>query len=92
MTNHERTFARRDDVEEVPVGSRIGLFRAGMEKAIVLNRVGTMLWQQLKTPQKSASLVAHLRNHFPEIEPERLERDVSNYLEELLARGIIADT
>jgi hypothetical protein len=87
----ETLFKRRNDIEEIPMaGQRVGLFRAGTENAIVLNRVGSMLWQQLATPQTRTSLVSHLTSRFPSIESARVEQDVTSYLELLIARDIIS--
>jgi hypothetical protein len=84
-------FHRTDGIEEIPFGGgRIALYRSDMEKAVVLNRVGSLLWKQLERPQSNAMLVAHLTAAFPATERERLEHDVLDYLELLQSKGIIA--
>lgn len=85
-------FRRTVGLEEIPVGQRIALYRGDMEKAIILNRLGSVLWGHLETPQSRATLVGHLAEQFPAIGRERLHADVSNYLELLWSRGIILPT
>ena len=82
-------FRQADDLEEVPMGDRIALYRSDIDKAVVLNRVGSLLWQHLATPRTKHDLVEHLIAKFPAVERDRLETDVSSYLGELRSRGII---
>jgi hypothetical protein len=83
-------FRREEGLEEIPHRHRVALYRAGMDTAMVLNRVGSLLWKQFASPQTAATLVAHLAAAFPSIPPDRLAEDVHNYLDLLWKRGIIA--
>jgi hypothetical protein len=83
-------FRPADDLEEIPYGRRVGLYRTGMEEAVVLNRVGALLWARFKVPQTAATLVAHLADAFPAVPRDRLENDVRTYLDLLWKRGMIA--
>jgi hypothetical protein len=82
-------FARGEGIEEIPMGDRMALYRSDLEKAIVLNRVGSILWRQFDRPQSRRTLVAYLRLAFPDVEEVVLRKDVDDYLATLHGRGII---
>jgi hypothetical protein len=82
-------FRPVEDLEEIAHGDRMALYRAGMDKAILLNRTGSQLWRHFGAPQSTASLVGYLAARFPTASRDRLEGDVRNYLEHLWRQGII---
>jgi hypothetical protein len=83
-------FRPVEGLEEIPWGRKTALYRAGMAQAVVLNRVGSILWRHFQGAQSTTTLVGHLSMAFPATPRARLEADVRAYLDLLWKRGIIA--
>jgi hypothetical protein len=83
-------FRPVEGLEEIPLGPKVALYRAGMDRAVVLNRVGSILWGHFRSSQSTTTLVEHLSTAFPATPRAQLEGDVRAYLGLLLKRGIIA--
>ncbi|MCB0954026.1 MAG: PqqD family protein [Microthrixaceae bacterium] len=57
---------------------------------ITLNEVGSILWPELDRSGDLATLVEKLRHRFDDVEADQLESDVRDFLDELLAEGLVA--
>jgi hypothetical protein len=91
VSQDDVVFRRTDGLEEIPMGKQVALYRGDMEKAIVLNRVGSLVWERLETPQTRAALVDAVAAKFPSVERERLDRDVATYLGVLVSHRIVVE-
>jgi hypothetical protein len=58
---------------------------------ITLNPVGTLLWVALDEPRPAGQLTAVLAEHFPEVDEAQLRADVDDFLDTLLAEGLVVD-
>lgn len=56
---------------------------------IVLNPVGTMVWDALDEPRDAGAIAATLVDRFENVSLEELERDVGEFLEELKEAGLV---
>ena len=83
-------FQRTGAIEEIPMGRRTALYRPGTEKGLILNEMGSVLWELFNSPQDRDSLVTYLAQRFPAVGQAQLEADVEQYLEQLRGMGIIA--
>jgi hypothetical protein len=85
----QTVYQRADDVEEIPYDGRLALYGGDMEKVVILNATGAILWKQLETPRNQGVLVRHLQTQFPEVALGQLEGDVSAFLHELVHKKCI---
>jgi hypothetical protein len=56
---------------------------------IVLNPVGTMVWDALDESRGVSAIAASLVGQFADVSLEELERDVQGFLEELREAGLV---
>jgi len=56
---------------------------------IVLNPVGTMVWDALDESRDASAIAAVLVDRFENVSIEELERDVGAFLEELREAGLV---
>ena len=56
---------------------------------IVLNPVGTMVWDALDESRDASAIAAALLDRFENVSLEELERDVGEFLEELREAGLV---
>lgn len=54
-----------------------------------INPVGSQIWEQIKTPRKVADICKIMCREF-NVEPEQCRRDVVNFLNQMVEKGIIA--
>lgn len=78
-----------EDVEEIPVNGRIALYRSDMERALILNKTGSLLWKFLATPQSTHALIEYLKASFPTVTHQQAAHDVTTYLSELHQKTLI---
>lgn len=73
----------------LPFGQKI----ADHQKGITLNETGTFLWKSLSKPQSRETLVEKLALHYQADTDahELLQRDVNNFLKQLLSMGILRE-
>lgn len=68
----------------VPVRGLVG----DLNSIFMLNETGSLMWSMLESPQRETELVAAVVDSF-EVSPEDAETDVRDYLNRLLAEGMI---
>jgi hypothetical protein len=56
---------------------------------IVLNPVGTMVWDELDEPRDASAIAGALVDRFEDVSLADLERDVDAFLEELRGLGLV---
>lgn len=70
-------------------GERSIVYHPELRKAVVLNPVGSWLWDQLECPIGEEGLRERLRQRFPEVPEERLRNDVESFVQHLLSEGVL---
>ncbi len=79
------------DVLSQAVRGEMVLLDLGAEQYYALNAVGSQIWDLLDQGSTVRSLCSRLGERYP-VEPERIERDVLELLNDLLAAGLIRVT
>jgi Coenzyme PQQ synthesis protein D (PqqD) len=82
-------FRRADNVVKEVVDERAFLLDDRGAEMIVLNPVGTMVWDALDEARDASSIATSLVDHFDEVSLAELERDVREFLEELTEIGLV---
>ena len=82
-------FRRADGIGVQNVDGRAFLLDARGREMIVLNPVGTLVWDVLDTPSDPATIAAALVGHFDDVSSAQLERDVADFLDELQRAGLV---
>ena len=84
----ETCIARNPDLVAAPVGDELVMLSVELGKYYALNEGAAAVWQGLEQPVTVEKLCAALQERF-DVSPEECRRDVSGYLEELDAKGLI---
>jgi hypothetical protein len=85
-------FRRADGIGVQNVDGRAFLLDASGTEMIVLNPVGTLVWDALETPSDAATIATTLVSQFDDVSSAQLERDVADFLDELQRAGLaVAD-
>ena len=79
---------RNPDLVAAPVGDELAMFSAEQGKYYALNEGAAAVWQGIEHPVTVEQLCSALQERF-DVSPEDCRRDVSGYLEELEAKGLI---
>jgi hypothetical protein len=82
-------FRRADNVVKEVVDDRAFLLDDRGVEMIVLNPVGTMVWDALDESRDAGAIAAVLVDRFADVSLEELERDVGAFLEELREAGLV---
>ena len=82
-------FRRADNVVKEVVDDRAFLLDDRGVEMIVLNPVGTMVWDALDEPRDVGAIATSLVDRFVDVSLEELERDVRSFLEELRDAGLV---
>jgi len=82
-------FRRADNVVKEVVDDRAFLLDDRGVEMIVLNPVGTLVWDALDEPRDATAIAASLVDHFVDVTLEQLEQDVEAFLEELREAGLV---
>ena len=83
-------FRRADDVVLQVVDDRAFLLDASGTEMIVLNPVGTMVWEVLDAPAAPDAIAALLEPRFDgDVSREQLASDVREFLDELAGLGLV---
>ena len=82
-------FRRADNVVKEVVDDRAFLLDDRGVEMIVLNPVGTLVWDALDEPRDAAAIAASLVDRFVDVTHEQLEQDVEAFLEELREAGLV---
>jgi hypothetical protein len=68
----------------VPIRGKVG----DLASIYSFNGTGTLIWKLLETPKTVAELAASIAGEF-EIEAERAKRDVTSFVDEMKAVGLV---
>lgn len=68
----------------VPVRAKVG----DLASIYSFNQTGTLIWKLLETPKSVAELATALAQEY-EVEPDRAERDVADFVGEMRAVGLV---
>ena len=82
-------FRRADNVVKEVVDDRAFLLDDRGVEMIVLNPVGTLVWDVLDEPRDADSVATLLVDRFENVSLEELERDVQAFLEQLRDAGLV---
>jgi Coenzyme PQQ synthesis protein D (PqqD) len=82
-------FRRADNVVKEVVDDRAFLLDDRGVEMIVLNPVGTVVWDALDEPRDASTIAASLVDRFEDVTLQELERDVQTFLEELREAGLV---
>ncbi|RDD60379.1 PqqD family protein [Ferruginivarius sediminum] len=80
---------RNPDVRETPVDDDIFLVAPDSDDIVYLDRIGTAIWKLLEAPHTQEDVRAVFHDAFPDVPPARIDTDLNNALQDLLARGLI---
>ena len=90
---HEETLVRSQSVVArvvagetliVPVRAKVG----DLASIYSFNGTGTLIWKLLETPKSVTELATAIAQEF-EVEPDRAERDVAEFVGEMKAVGLV---
>jgi Coenzyme PQQ synthesis protein D (PqqD) len=84
-------LARRDEVTYEVVDDRAVLVDPEGVEIIVLNPVGTLVWQALDGTRDQAEVVAHVLTQVTGATEQEVDRDVTRFLAELDEAGLLVD-
>jgi hypothetical protein len=82
-------YRRADNVVKEVVDDRAFLLDDRGVEMIVLNPVGTMVWDALDESRDASTIAASLIDRFTDVSLDELERDVQAFLEELSEAGLV---
>ena len=82
-------FRRADNVVKEVVDDRAFLLDDRGVEMIVLNPVGTLVWDALDEPHDATAIATSLVDRFVDVTLEQLEHDVEAFLEELREAGLV---
>ena len=82
-------FQRADGVALQVIDDRAFLLDEAGTEMIVLNPVGTMVWQALDGPSNPEAVAQSLENRFEDVSLPTLVRDVGEFLDELAELGLV---
>jgi Coenzyme PQQ synthesis protein D (PqqD) len=82
-------FRRADGVVLQLVDDRAFLLDEGGTEMIVLNVVGTMVWQALDEPLDADAIAGALVGRFEDVSQPQLVNDVGEFLDELAELGLV---
>ena len=84
----ETHIVRNPDLVAAPVGDELVMFSAELGKYYALNEGAAAVWQGIERPVTVEQLCAALQERF-DVSPEECRRDVSRYVDELDAKGLV---
>ena len=85
-------LARRADVTFEIVDDRAVLVDPEGVEVVVLNPVGTIVWEALDGTRDAEAIAGHVVDRVPDAPGEQIVRDVALFLDELRAAGLVSDT
>ena len=81
---------RRSDISARDLGSEMILYDESSETYHVLNDSARHIWLLLDGTRSGAAIRETFENLFPQVEKERLERDLDQALAEFARRGLLS--
>ncbi|HET7746152.1 MAG TPA: PqqD family protein [Vicinamibacteria bacterium] len=85
-------YSRRDGIESAPLHAETVLFDPRMNRFCVLNRTGAAIWSRLESGGTPADLAAGLCASFEGLNPSAAERDVAEFLQEMVSLDLVVPT
>ena len=82
-------YQRHPQVDLSQSGQRHVLYHRELQKAIVLNPTGSLLWTYLEKPADQSALLSYLKSTFPDVAQSTLEEDLTAYLQELVEQQVL---
>ena len=82
-------FRRADNVGLQVVDERAFLLDERGTEMIVLNPVGTMVWEALDGVSAASAIAESLATSFEDVSLEQLESDIREFLDELAGIGLV---
>lgn len=84
----ETRIVRTPDLVAAPMGGEVVMFSAELGRYFALNESAAAVWQGIEHPVTVEHLCAALQGRF-DVSSEECRQDVSRYLQELDAKGLI---
>lgn len=84
-----KSISRVPDVVSEMSGDRAILLDAAGVELITLNPVGSLIWNSIDGVVSADGLTSVLTAHFPDVSPVQLRTDVDEFIEQLLAAGLV---
>ena len=84
----ETVVVRSTEPLTAPVANAMVLFSIKLEKYFALDAVSTAIWERLEQPTALKDVCASLMKEF-DVDPVDCERDVQQFVAELVSRGLI---
>jgi hypothetical protein len=78
-----KSFCRSDRVDETRVGDRLVLYHRDTGTGIVLNPIGSLVWDSLATPQSTRDIADLLARRHAAIPRQQIDTDVATYVQSL---------
>lgn len=88
MIPRDGVFRRKDDVRFRIIPPEAVVVRQSGPEVLVINEVGARVLERIDSGESVATLVAGLAEEY-EVEPERLESDVTAFIQDLVTGGVI---
>jgi hypothetical protein len=83
-------YTRSPDASVSTVGDRVVLYHRVTRTALVLNPIGTLMWERLARPCDAAELVSDLRTRLRAVAQSDAERDVAAFLRDLSQHAMVS--
>jgi hypothetical protein len=89
MSGDKKLILRSDRVDETRIGDRLVLYHRDTGAGIVLNPVGSLVWETLANPRSTDEIVHFLTQRYESIARERVSEDVAAYVGSLRGQSLI---
>jgi hypothetical protein len=86
--NGDSTVQQLEALVTAPMGDELAMMDLETGKYLVLDRIGTAVWEELEAPVPVRELVDRLQAQF-EVDRTQCETDVLKFLEQLLDKGLL---
>lgn len=80
---------RSDRIDETRIGDRLVLYHRDTGAGIVLNPVGSLVWETLAKPHAPDEIVDFLTQRYAGVARERVSEDVMAYVESLRDQSLL---
>jgi Coenzyme PQQ synthesis protein D (PqqD) len=88
MIPGDAVFRRKHDVRFRIIAPEAIVVRQSEPEVLVINEVGARVLERIDSGESMATLVAGLAEEY-EVDPKKLETDVTAFIEDLAAGGVI---
>ncbi len=83
---------RSDRVDETRIGDRLVLYQRDTGTGIVLNPMGSLVWDSLETPRSIEDVAEILANQHRTTPRQQIDKDVAAYVQSLKGHLLIDET